>query len=130
MAEPTFTLPAISAEDTIRGLAAGTLRVLDLRKTHDVAASGQRLADADIRDPMQFSHSDAFMTHDGPIAVFCAHGHHVSQFGTALLMVHGSAARYVSGGFAALLAADAQTRPLTQDDPAWTSAKQTPETPA
>jgi Fe-Mn family superoxide dismutase len=51
-----------------------------------------------------------------PIVVFCVHGHEVSRFGTAMLLLHGVQARYVEGGFTALVAAGADTVPLQRDE--------------
>ena len=47
-----------------------------------------------------------------PLIVFCVHGHEVSRFACALLLLHGRDARYVTGGFEALKAAGAPLAPV------------------
>lgn len=112
MPDTDFKLPSMSAEEALTHLATGSMLLLDLRKPDAVRTSGRLLAAAARRDPFSFDHNDPLMTHDGPIAVFCVHGHEVSNFGCALLRVHGREAVFVRGGFEALIAAGATTTAL------------------
>ena len=105
-----FTLPAVTARQAIARTAEGALLV-DLRKPAARAASGAAIVGAEIRDPYSFAHDDPLMEADGPVIAFCVHGHEVSQFGCALLLLHGREASYVEGGFEALAVAGA---PLTE----------------
>ena len=104
-----FTLPRIMASDALRLARTGELTLVDLRKPEAVAASGRRLPGAEIRDPFELGHGDPLMLDDRSLAVFCVHGHEVSQFGCAMLLLHGRRAFYVTGGFEALCAAGAET---------------------
>lgn len=105
LAEP-FQLPSIPAtEALVRARDGATL--IDLRKTPAVVASGHRIAGALIRDPYAFGHADPLTDASGPLVAFCVHGHEVSQFACALLMLHGRDVCYVSGGYEALVAAGA-----------------------
>ncbi|MEM1161407.1 MAG: rhodanese-like domain-containing protein [Pseudomonadota bacterium] len=103
-----FQLPHLTAEIALAEFEAGRLKLVDLRKTAAVVASGHRISGADARDPFVFGHDDPMTDHDGPVATFCVHGHEVSRFGCALLMLHGRKAAYVQGGFEALKAAGAR----------------------
>ncbi|MEM7188923.1 MAG: sulfurtransferase [Pseudomonadota bacterium] len=103
-----FQLPSISAESALAEAAAGRLTLIDLRKPPAVHASGVRIQGAEVRDPFAFGHDDPLTLADKPLATFCVHGHEVSRFGCALLMLHGRDAVYVQGGFAALQAAGAR----------------------
>lgn len=109
MPDDEFHLPAISADDAICALAGGTLVLVDLRKPEAARRSGQRIDGALVRDPYAFGHDDPLNGETRPIATFCVDGHEVSRFAAALLMLHGRDARYVTGGFAALVAAGAGT---------------------
>ena len=99
-----FLLPSISAAEALARSAEGAALV-DLRKPPARAADGRTVRGAEIRDPFSFGHDDPLMTDGRPVIAFCVHGHEVSQFGCALLMVHGRDAVYVRGGFEALVAA-------------------------
>ncbi|MEM8790085.1 MAG: rhodanese-like domain-containing protein [Pseudomonadota bacterium] len=111
MSDTPFLLPAITADDALALTDAGKATLLDIRKPAAVAADGRRIPGALTRDPFAFGHDDPLMADDRPLIAFCVHGHEVSQFACALLMVHGREARYVTGGFEALVAAGAQTEP-------------------
>lgn len=81
--------------------------LIDARKPPARAASGRGVAGALTIDPLAFGHAqaEALLTEigrDRPVIVFCVHGHEVSQYLCALLLVHGGKARYVRGGFEAL----------------------------
>ncbi|MEM7745735.1 MAG: sulfurtransferase [Pseudomonadota bacterium] len=102
----------LSAADA---LAVTGLRFIDVRKAPARAASGRTVAGAEWHDPLSLGHADPLVTAEGPIAVFCVHGHEVSQYVCALLRLHGRDAHYVIGGYEALVAAGAPTAPLTED---------------
>jgi len=104
---PDFTLPAIDADAALRLAADGAALLVDVRKPPAVAASGRVVRGAERRDPYALSHDDPLTADPRPLIAFCVHGHEVSQFACALLMLHGRDARYVRGGFAALKAAGA-----------------------
>ena len=108
MSNSVFQLPSISAEDALTAEAV----LVDLRKPQAVAASGALISGALRRDPFAFGHQDPLTEEPRPILVFCVHGHEVSQFACALLMLHGRDVRYVTGGFEALTEAGAATTPL------------------
>ena len=113
---PDFTLPHIDAETALRLTATGGALLIDLRKPPAVAASGQLIDGALRRDPFAFSHDDPLMADSRHLIAFCVHGHEVSQFACALLMLHGRDARYVTGGFEALKDAGAPLAPLEKPD--------------
>lgn len=104
---PDFTLPSLAAAEAVRRASAAEALLVDLRKPAAVAASGHLVRGAERRDPFAFSHDDPLMAEPRPLIVFCVHGHEVSQFACALLLLHGRDARYVRGGFEALEAAGA-----------------------
>ncbi len=104
-------LPSVTAAEALAAHAAGAT-LLDIRKPAARAASGVTVAGAEIRDPFAFGHDDPLTEAQGPVIAFCVHGHEVSQFACALLLVHGREARYVAGGFEALLVAGAPCTPL------------------
>ena len=109
---PDFTLPHIDAGTALRLAASGEAVLIDLRKPQAVASSGQLVRGAEQRNPFTFSHDDPLMAAPQPLIAFCVHGHEVSQFACALLMVHGRDARYVTGGFEALKATGAPLQPI------------------
>ena len=111
MPDDLFTLPSLSADEALTRASAGELVLLDLRKPDAARRSGVRIADSDARDPFAFGPEDPLTQTDRPVAVFCVHGHEVSRFGCALLMLHGRDAAFVRGGFVALAAAGAPTVP-------------------
>ncbi len=103
-------IPSISAKDAITRLTADNVRLLDVRKREARANSGETIASAIWRDPFKLP-TDADLAQDpAPTLVFCVHGHEVSQFAAAWLLMHGADAVYVRGGFEALRRAGA---PLT-----------------
>lgn len=106
MLDHPFRLPTISADEALLRVRDGAV-LIDLRKPPAVLASGNRVAGALIRDPYVFGHSDPLTHSDAPLITFCVHGHEVSQFACALLMLHGRDACYVSGDYEALVAAGA-----------------------
>ncbi|MEM9059654.1 MAG: hypothetical protein AAGD13_04260 [Pseudomonadota bacterium] len=113
MLEEPFHLPAVSAVEALE-LADDGATLIDLRKTPAAVASGKRLRGALIRDPFEFSHLDPLTRAAGKLIVFCVHGHEVSQFACALLMLHGRDSCYVTGGYEALVAAGATLEDISQ----------------
>ena len=109
---PDFTLPHIGARAALRLAASGDAVLIDLRKPRATASSGQLVRGAERRDPFAFSHDDPLTADPRPLIAFCVHGHEVSQFACALLLLHGRDARYVTGGFEALKAAGAPLAPV------------------
>ena len=107
MLEETFRLPALSATEALNKARDGAM-LIDLRKPAAVLASGQRIKGTVIRDPYVFSHEDPLTQANDPLITFCVHGHEVSQFACALLMLHGRDVHYVTGGFEALVNAGAE----------------------
>ena len=113
MLEHQFTLPAILPEDALaRALDGATL--IDLRKQPAVLTSGKRIRDSQYRDPFEFNHDDPLTRATGPLIMFCVHGHEVSQFACALLMLHGRDVCYVIGGFEALVTAGAPLKDIME----------------
>lgn len=108
-----YTLPKLTAAEALNRAAAGAC-LIDLRKPPARTASGQAIAGAEIRDPFTFGHDDPLTTAEGELITYCVHGHEVSQFGCALLLVHGRKVSYVEGGFDALVAAGAELEDLAQ----------------
>ena len=104
--KPNFKLPSVSAAEALAKQSKGAV-LLDLRKPLARSSDGRTVLGAEIRDPFALHHDDPLMSLDQPIVAFCVHGHEVSQFGCAMLMLHGRDAVYVRGGFEALVAADA-----------------------
>lgn len=116
MHEP-YCLPSIDPDEAIAGLAAGSLTLIDLRKTKARIENGRAIAGTAWVDPFALDHGHALTCAEGPIALFCVHGHEVSQFGCALLRLHGRDAVYVAGGFEALAAAGAPLVPIGDAPP-------------
>ncbi|MEM7212273.1 MAG: rhodanese-like domain-containing protein [Pseudomonadota bacterium] len=113
MLDDPFQLPTISANEALSRALDGAV-LIDLRKSHAVLASGHRIMGAEIRDPYAFTHDDKLTTAEKPLIAFCVHGHEVSQFACALLMLHGRDACYVSGGYEALVAAGATLEDIAE----------------
>ena len=113
---PDHTLPRIDAASALALAASGDALLIDLRKPPAVATSGLLVRGALRRDPLTFSHDDPLTADPRPLIAFCVHGHEVSQFACALLLLHGRDARYVRGGFDALKAAGAVLEPLEGDE--------------
>lgn len=103
--------PFLSDAEALAARAQGATRV-DLREPAARAASGVTVAGTAIRDPLSFGHADPLTRAAGPILAFCVRGREVSRVACALLLVHGREARYVAGGFGALVAAGATLAPI------------------
>ena len=108
-----FSLPFVSAADALSRASSGALLV-DLRKPAARAADGRALPGAMLLDPFAFGHDHKLMVDSREIITFCVHGHEVSQFGCALLMLHGRQASYVLGGFQAIAATGVALQELPQ----------------
>ncbi|MEM6621745.1 MAG: sulfurtransferase [Pseudomonadota bacterium] len=105
------TLPSVTPAAAIAAQGRGT-QMLDVRKAPARRASGKGIEYAEWVDPFDLDHSHPLMSSDVPLAVFCAHGHEVSQFACALLRFHGCDAVFVVGGFEALVQVGAPVTPL------------------
>lgn len=102
-----YQLPQISAERAVAALDAPIPpQICDLRKA--AALGAQSIAGSTWLDPMTFDHARAAALPMGETLIFCVHGHEVSQFACALARIHGVQARYVVGGYEALVAAGAR----------------------
>ncbi|GMG84373.1 hypothetical protein LNKW23_35880 [Paralimibaculum aggregatum] len=108
-------LPSATPAEALAAQAGGAVLV-DLRKPVARIASGQTIRGAVTRDPFAFGHDDPLTASAAPVILFCVHGHEVSQYGCALLLLHGRQARYVTGGFAALVEAGAPLVPLAAEE--------------
>lgn len=106
-----YLLPSVTAAKAMQMKADGA-RFVDLRKPQARIASGHTVDNAEVRDPYCFGHDDPLTTFESPIITFCVHGHEVSQYGCALLLLHGRDAAYVEGGFSALIQASAPLQSL------------------
>ena len=105
-----YRLPAIPASEVLRA-AFRACDLIDVRKAAARAADGRDLAGARWVDPFSLRFEHPVLSGSRPLVFFCVHGHEVSQFAAALALVAGVEARYVEGGFAALVAAGARLVP-------------------
>ncbi|MEM6488943.1 MAG: hypothetical protein AAF677_11870 [Pseudomonadota bacterium] len=96
---------------------AGRLTLHDVRKAPARQGEGRALVGAAWSDPSALGHG-RLPPGDGPLGLFCVHGHEVSRFAAALCRLHGREAYVVAGGFAALTDAGAPLVPLGADDAA------------
>ncbi|MEL7471030.1 MAG: rhodanese-like domain-containing protein [Pseudomonadota bacterium] len=113
MLEDPFHLPTISATRALQ-IAREGATLIDLRKTPTALASGHRISGALSRNPFEFNHLDPLTQAQGKLVTFCVHGHEVSQFACALLLLHGRDSCYVTGGYEALVAAGATLEDIRQ----------------
>ncbi|MGF1553243.1 MAG: hypothetical protein ACFBWO_12215 [Paracoccaceae bacterium] len=102
-----YRLPFIDAGDAARGHRDGTLRLVDVRKPAARAEDPRAVEGTERIDPFALDHGHPILSHDGPVAFFCVHGHHVSRFACALGRLHGRETYYVAGGFLGLVEAGA-----------------------
>ena len=113
MLDEPFHLPSISATEALSRARDGAVLV-DLRKPASALASGHRIEGALVRDPYRFGHDDPLTGSEDRLIAFCVHGHEVSQFACALLMLHGRNVCYVTGGYEALVAAGATLEEIAE----------------
>lgn len=111
MSKEPFYLPSISATDTLAEVGNGAT-LIDLRKPEARTRSGRAIRGAQLKDPFAFGHDDPMTSAPGRLIAFCVHGHEVSQYGCALLLLHGRDVAYVEGGFEALVRAGAPLEDL------------------
>lgn len=78
--------------------------LIDVRKDEAYAASGRTIAGALRRPPSQVGEWAADFR-GRPVAIFCVHGHEVSQTVCTRLRSEGIDAVYIEGGFEALVTA-------------------------
>jgi rhodanese-related sulfurtransferase len=81
--------------------------VLDVRQAHVFAAAPTMIAGAAWRDPSCVIAWSAELDRERAVVVYCAHGQDLSQSLAEALAVAGLSARYLEGGIAAWIAADA-----------------------
>lgn len=110
-----YHIPTISAEDAIARLTSERPFLLDVRKKAARAQSGEAVDGAVWRDPFRLPFDADLTDAAAPTIVFCVHGHEVSQFAAAWLLMHGVDAVYVRGGFEALKRAGAPLSALTPE---------------
>ena len=102
-------LPHVTAPEAL----ATTETLIDVRKWPARDADGRGLPGVEWIDPYHLSPDHPVLQGTGRLIFFCVHGHEVSRYATALALFAGREAAYVAGGYAALVAAGAQTVPLT-----------------
>ncbi len=102
-----FALPFLSAEACVQ--AGDALTLIDVRKPAAVLASGLEVPGVERVDPFDLHLAHRCLETDTELVFFCVHGHEVSQYATAMAMVAGCRARYVLGGFEALVEAGMET---------------------
>lgn len=95
-----FQLPCWTADAVPDGA-----RLVDVRKRR--ALDGWILKGAVWVEPETLSFAHPVLQGADPLVFYCVHGHEVSQFAAALALVSGRDARYVRGGYDALVAAGA-----------------------
>jgi rhodanese-related sulfurtransferase len=107
-----YLLPSISASAALERLAAGGVRLIDVRKAEARAESGCAIPGALWRDPFRLPFDAGLAADRTPAIVYCVKGHEVGQCAAAWLLMNGVDAVYVRGGFNALVEAGAATAPL------------------
>jgi superoxide dismutase, Fe-Mn family len=100
------SLPSLSVEELAAQLAKGeAVQVLDARPRHYISRNVDMMEGAVWRDPDQVDAWVAELSHDQPVAVYCAYGFHVGCNVTRALRERGFDARFVRGGVSAWYAA-------------------------
>jgi len=110
-----FRLPSVTAAAALDRLAAGGVRLIDVRKAEARAESGRTIPGALWRDPFRLPFDAELAADRTPAIVYCVKGHEVGQYAAAWLMMNGVDAVYVRGGFNALIDAGAATAPLSAE---------------
>ena len=83
---------------------AGTARaplLIDVRREQAFKSANDMIAGAIRRSPDNVEHWRGDLPERGPVVVYCAHGHEVSQGVASALADKGIGASYLSGGIAA-----------------------------
>lgn len=96
---------AITIED-LNTVAHGRT-IIDVRKPAAFEASGLLVDGANWRHPFEVDSWAPSL--DGPVVVYCVHGHEVSQGVAAYLRARGIDAVYLEGGFEDYVAANGKT---------------------
>lgn len=115
--DPRISPHRLTAESALRLAADGVVRLLDIRKAPAREASARGLARVDWLDPRRIGPAAAPISDPRPLALFCVHGHEVSQNACETLRNSGRLAYFVVGGFEALAAAGADLAPLADARP-------------
>src|SRR6267142_2580143 len=118
---------AISVSQLRSELAGGNPAiVIDVRRQPAFAGASEMIAGALRRNPEEVNAWAKSLPRASSVAVYCVHGHEVSQGVAAALAENGIAARYLEGGIEAWKAADgkldhkppnASTRWVTRERP-------------
>jgi rhodanese-related sulfurtransferase len=90
--------------------AAGAPLIVDVRRGPAFEASGRSIAGALRGDPAALADWAPHLPREAEIAVFCVHGHEVSQNAASALQTRGLKARFLEGGIEAWEAAHLPTR--------------------
>lgn len=118
--DPLLSVHRRSAEDALADWASGAVQLIDVRRAPARRASGVQLVGAPWWDPEDLPgappQSADRPPEGGVLAVFCVHGHGVSQGACETLRRRGAEAYFVSGGFEALIAAGANTEALARGE--------------
>jgi Fe-Mn family superoxide dismutase len=88
---------------------AARARLIDVRRAGVFELSPSIAAGAQWRDPAQVARWAADLPQDGPVVVYCVHGHEVGRATALRLRAAGVDARFLTGGFDAW---QAHGRPL------------------
>lgn len=110
--DPMLSEHRLRAPEALRLHADGVLRLLDVRKAPARGAAGATVAETTWRDPLSFDPNAVAADDARPFALYCVHGHEVSQNAAEALRRIGRVAYFVGGGFEALCAAGAPLGPL------------------
>lgn len=89
---------------------SAVVRIIDVRKEPALRESGRLISGAEWRHPLEVDRWAPDV--DGPVVVYCVHGHEVSQGVAAYLRARGIDARYLDGGFEAYARTGGATVPL------------------
>ena len=108
--DATFS-PSISVAELGRRIGAeGTPLIVDVRRQPAFEQSRRGIAGALRGDPAALDDWASHLPRHADLAVYCVHGHEVSQNAARTLRERGLRARFLEGGFAAWEAAHLPTR--------------------